>query len=357
MAHELTMTNGAAEMAYVGKTPWHGLGQNLELGATIEQWKEAAGMAWRIESSPVRFKLDGAEGEAPTFSTMKDRKVLLRSDNFEPLSVVSNQFKPVQPGEVLEFFRDLTDNAGFTLETAGTLFGGRRMWALAKTNAEAAVADARDKVRNYLLLSTACDGTLATEARFTSIRVVCNNTLSWAVKTDSKAGRVKVLHRSHFDAAAVKTELGVEQAEEQFKETMKIFRELADAPLLPSAAVLQTAELMRPGALDLEMAELEKVVASRPLKRVVELAARSQGLIGSDFEGGERTQWAWLNAVTQFVDHESRARSQDNRLNSAWFGNGDTIKRRAADIASGAASGDRVFAHDEASRLLVAALS
>jgi len=350
MAHELTMMNGAAEMAYVGQTPWHGLGQKLESGATIEIWQVAAGMEWGIKSAPVRFELDNQ------FHKMDDRKVLFRSDNNAALSVVSNQYKPVQPREMLEFFRDLTENAGFTLETAGTLFGGRRMWALAKTNAEAVVLDARDAVRNYLLLSTACDGTLATEARFTSIRVVCNNTLSWAVRTDNSAGRVKVLHRSHFDADAVKNELGVEQAQAQFEDTMKLFRELADTPLLPAQTVLQTAELFRPGALQLEIEELEKIVASRPLKRVVEMAARGTGLIGNDFEGSERTQWGWLNAVTQFVDHEARARSNDNRLNSAWFGNGDAMKRRAATMAAATLNGAE-FDHDDAQRLLIKALS
>lgn len=351
MAHELTIANGVAEMAYVGQTPWHGLGQKLEAGASIDQWKVAAGMEWEIMSAVARFQVGG------DLKTMKDRKILYRSDNHEALAAVSNKFKPVQPGEVLEFFRDLTDTAGFTLETAGTLFGGRRMWALAKTNAEAMVLDKRDTVRNYLLLSTACDGTLATEARFTSIRVVCNNTLSWAVKSEAQSGgRVKVLHRTQFDADAVKKELGVEQAQEQFAETMKLFRDLADVDLLPAQAVLQTIELMRPGALQLEMEELEKVAASRPVKRIVELTARSAGLIGHEFEGADRTQWAWLNSVTQFVDHEARARSTDNRLNSAWFGQGDLLKRRAADMAAKTINGAE-FAHDEAQRLLVKALA
>jgi hypothetical protein len=35
--------DGFAEMAYVGKKPWHGLGQELVAGADIETWKQAAG--------------------------------------------------------------------------------------------------------------------------------------------------------------------------------------------------------------------------------------------------------------------------------------------------------------------------
>ena len=45
------------------------------------------------------------------------------------------------------------------------------------------------------------------------------------------------------------------------------------------------------------------------------------------------TAWGLLCAVTEFVDHEKQARSQDNRLDSAWFGQGAVIKQRALDHA------------------------
>ena len=46
MAHELsTRNNGFVEMAYVGEKPWHGLGQELDANATIEQWQTSAGTA------------------------------------------------------------------------------------------------------------------------------------------------------------------------------------------------------------------------------------------------------------------------------------------------------------------------
>src|SRR6202044_3294118 len=103
-----------------------------------------------------------------------------------------DNFKIVQPGAVLEFFRDLTAAAGFTLETAGTLFGGKRFWALAAIGETASIADPADKMKGYLLLSTACDGSMATEARYTTVRVVCNNTLSSA---RSAGAKVRVTHR------------------------------------------------------------------------------------------------------------------------------------------------------------------
>jgi hypothetical protein len=54
---------------------------------------------------------------------------------------------------------------------------------------------------------------------------------------------------------------------------------------------------------------------------------------GAELASAKGTAWGLLNAVTEFVDHERRARSQEYRLDSAWFGQGATLKQRALDQA------------------------
>lgn len=191
-------------MAYLGQQPWHGQGNQLSPNSPLEVWAQQAGMAWHIESADVRYvaKDDGL-GSIHAFP---EQKVLYRSDTKAPLSVVSKRFQVVQPHDVLEFYRDLTEAGGFELETAGVLKEGRKLWALAKTG-QSACLKGRDRVNGYLLLATACDGTLATTAQFTSVRVVCNNTLAIALRDGD--GVVKVPHRSQFDPQAVKRQLGI----------------------------------------------------------------------------------------------------------------------------------------------------
>jgi hypothetical protein len=68
----------------------------------------------------------------------------------------------------------------------------------------------KDVSNGYILLATACDGTLATTAQFTSIRVVCNNTLAIALRgQQGNSGVVKVPHSTRFDAERVKRQLGI----------------------------------------------------------------------------------------------------------------------------------------------------
>ena len=130
MAHQLSFAaNGQAEMAYMGQTPWHGLGQKVSAGASLEEWMVQANLEWNILQSPVMY-MNGSMHEAPEY------QVLYRSDTNAHLSVVSDRYKVVQPKEMLEFFRSLVDAEGFSIDTVGSLKGGRRMWALANTNVE-----------------------------------------------------------------------------------------------------------------------------------------------------------------------------------------------------------------------------
>lgn len=193
-------------MAYAGATPWHGLGNQLAPDQPIEVWAQQAGMDWNIESAEVRF-VAGATSHLGSIHAYPEQRVLYRSDTKEPLSVVSSRYQVVQPREILEFYRDLTEIGGFELETAGVLKDGKKLWALARTGQSVSLKG-RDEVNAYLLLATACDGTLATTAQFTSVRVVCNNTLLIALG-DSSSGAIKVPHRSQFDAQAVKRQLGI----------------------------------------------------------------------------------------------------------------------------------------------------
>lgn len=218
------------QMAYVGQAPWHGLGSQLSPKQPLEVWLREAGMDWQILESPVHFK-SGTVSHLGAIHSFPEQKVLYRSDTKAPLSVVSNRYLVVQPCEVLEFYRDLTEVSGYELETAGVLRGGRKLWALARTGQGAAIKG-NDQVNGYLLLATSCDGTLATTATPTTVRVVCNNTLTIAL--DGAPQAIKVPHNTRFDAQAVKRQLGI--AASRWDEFMYRMKHLAERKIRPHEA-------------------------------------------------------------------------------------------------------------------------
>jgi len=303
-------------MAYVNDTPWHGLGNRLTTKQPIDVWAKQAGMDWSIHASPVRFMSSINDG-AEALLSFPEQQVLYRSDTKAALSVVSQRYQVVQPRDILEFYRDLTEVSGFTLETAGVLKGGRKVWALAKTN-QSTQLKGSDVFNGYLLLATACDGTLATTAQFTSIRVVCNNTL--AVALDNSKGAVKVPHSTTFNAHAVKKQLGISISTwDDFMYRMKILSE--------RKVNHQDSEKYFARLLSDVNVQSDRPMNESALKKM--LALYDGHGRGAELASSKGTALGLLNTVTEFVDHERRARSNDHRLDSAWFGAGATLKQKA----------------------------
>jgi phage/plasmid-like protein (TIGR03299 family) len=307
-------------MAYAGEVPWHGLGNSLAPNQPLDVWAKQAGMDWRIESAEVRF-VAGAVSGLGSIHAFPEQQVLYRSDTKAPLSVVSSRYKVVQPAEILEFYRDLTEVGGFELETAGVLRDGKKLWALARTGQSVSLKG-RDKVNGYLLLATACDGTLATTAQFTSVRVVCNNTL--AIALGDSTGAVKVPHRSQFDAQAVKRQLGI--AISSWDGFMVRTKALSERRVTAEAGEAYFRRVLTYQAN--HATEGPTTTANDSAIKTVLALFNGRGK-GATLASASGTAWGLLNSVTEFVDHQRRARSEDHRRDAAWFGQGAVIKQRA----------------------------
>lgn len=335
------------QMAYVGDTPWHGLGNQLTQNQPIEVWAQQAGMDWRIESSNVSYMAQNERGQS-IIMPYEEQRVLYRSDTHAPLSVVSQRFQEVQPREILEFYRDLTEQSGFELETAGVLKGGKKFWALARTGQTSSLKG-KDVSNGYILLATACDGTLATTAQFTSIRVVCNNTLSIALKgQNSSAGVVKVPHSTKFDADKVKQQLGISvRAWDEHMYEMKQLSQRKVSQHEASAyfdAVFNNTNMSITDQEDniiqfyrdvATQAQVNSKEKSEPNAKSMSKAMEmfnGQGR-GASLSSAKDTAYGLLCSITEFIDHERRAMSTDHRLDSAWFGAGAAIKQRGLEQA------------------------
>lgn len=311
MAHEIYNLNGADCFTRRAMTApaWHGLGGETPEDAPLEVWARNAGMQFEVKASPVMYGDDGFMLKA------HNRNVLYRSDNREPLAVVSDRYHVVQPSEILEFFRDITEAGGFRMETAGVLGTGGKYWALASNGQEANLSG--DVLKPYLLLATACDGTMATTATFTSVRVVCQNTLSFA---DSKAtDAIRIRHNKKFDADEVKANLGIETTWSEF---MSKVESMASRSISADDSLNVVRKVF--GVSD------EDEISTRmknKINNVIDLFS-GQGY-GSDLSTARGTRWGLLNAITQYVDHTGSSRNQSRRIDSAWFGQGAKMKDEA----------------------------
>ena len=329
MSDELSIINGTVEMAFLESEgqAWHGLGQAVPTGADTYAWLAASNMgAWTIKSAPVLFY----DEENDEVLSNRRNKVLYRSDTREPLSTVGSSYKPVQPAEVIEFFTDIINGLGFEMCTAGVLFGGRKFWAQANIGQSVNILG-KDRVDGKLLLATACDGSLATTAQWTTTRVVCNNTLSMAV--NGRTDRLKVSHAKLFDANKVKEELGL--VNDSFKEWASIAERMTQIEILEADTIdyfARVFDIYTPEEMSNNIDDRLQIAGnSKTVMNCYELFCGTGQ--GSELVTAKGTLWGAVNAVTEYADHRRATRTIDSRMDSAWFGTYNGFKNRAWDEA------------------------
>ena len=301
-------------------TPWHGLGFPVDNTLSPLEMMEAAKVDWEVTKIPAVSLINGVYTDTGHSS-------LVRTSDNSILDVISNDWNPTQNIEAFEFFSEFVDAGHMQMETAGSLDKGRVVWALAKIGTSfEAVRD--DVISGYLLFSNPHKYGRAITVRFTPIRVVCHNTLSFAL--DGKVGEnksVSVNHRNVFNPAEVKKTLKIaEWKMDEYKERAAFL----SSKKFDMASVHEYLKQVFP-AVSIRKDETEKAKAlgelSKPANKVLEVLETQPGA-----EYGRGTFWQLFNAVTYTTDH-LLGRSQDTRLHSAWFGINQSRKQLALNKA------------------------
>lgn len=294
-------------MAYVGETPWHGLGVKVEDGISAEGMMRAAGLDWTVSKRPIFFETPNGERK-----NVKDKFVLARDTDDHVLDTVGPTYKPVQNAQVFDFFHDFVAAAKMKMDTAGSLKQGRHIWALASIE-KGFELKGGDQVNGYLLFHNPHQWGKALQVLFTPIRVVCNNTLTAALRGASDAsGRYRNSHATTFSVETAKEALGL--ANDQLDE----FRKQAEYLASRRATKDDTEEYFTE--------VLAKDSHGDGARLVVKAMEALEYQPGAEMSQG--SWWSNLNAVTYLFDHKL-GRSQDSRLASSWFGARQNTKQEA----------------------------
>lgn len=312
--HELTQrADGRWTMARAEGTQieWHGLANAIPADSSLDTWADAGGFTFDIHRAPVLYSL----GEDAALSTYQQRHVLFRSDSGTPLSVVSEDYQIVQPRQVLDFMYETARANGLRMDTAGVIRNGLKFWALASTDHAFAVGGT-DVVKQYVLMASSADNSMATIVKPTSLRVVCSNTFHANINNSEAA--IKIKHSRALDETEVRMDLGLLVA--GFDAYGEMAEELHRTPVSVNDARRWYAELLT------DKHDLSD-------EDVAEYAARSRLFNGfmRGYEAGpgaEATAWGLFQGVTYTVDWV-RGRSNDTRFDSAQFGAGAGLKAAA----------------------------
>jgi len=251
------------------------------------------------------------------------RSAVVRDVDKAILATVSNSYHVLQNSEAFGVLDLACREFGVTIETAGALGKGDRVWMLAKLP-ESIEPVKGDKVNGYCLIVTGHNGWTPYSARLTAIRVVCNNTLTAALASGKAA--IRLVHKrtdlEQMDLVAnMVTELVT-----GLKETNRTYQRLAAKKVTASDVDAYVSAV-----LNLELDAELTGVAARKKQSMIDMVTTSPG---SEFAPG--TAWAAYNGITAFIDH-CRTAKADRVLRqadqSAVFGPNARMKAKALRLA------------------------
>jgi phage/plasmid-like protein (TIGR03299 family) len=303
------MSHEVETMAFANQVPWHGLGNRVDPSVSVEEMLTASGLDWDVALHPMFTRVGDRNVAVP------NKSALVRSTDDKVLTTASNKWRPVQNREVLEFFRAYTQAGGATLETAGSLNGGRTVWGLANLGHGFKVGNG-DAVKGYVLLASHHEMGKATTVRLTSVRVVCANTMAMAVK--GKRAAYSQNHLSDFDAEAARETLGI--AHEGMVQMELNAQKLSSLKLTEADTVEFLAKHFQAdgGTMDVNQILSDEKKRSKSLHEVLLSNTLAPGALPG-------TGWGVMNAVTYWADHVA-GRDAGARLNKSWFGSSGDVK-------------------------------
>lgn len=308
-------------MLYVGERPWHGLGKQLGGRITpIEALKECE-LDWDVETAPL-VTADVKQ------TKIQSHRATRRVQDGNILGIVKRDFVPIQNRDAFAIFNKVVDSKP-CIETAGSLQGGAKVWALCKLPDVIDVKGKGDIIEKYILLSNAFDGR-PLEMLFTPVRVVCSNTLSMALgRGADNSPRVAIRQRSEAKLEMKKAQEYMARAVAWYSKFGE-FTDFLASRQMPTEKVKMAIERVFPANDRLEVTE-------KIQKRRLEVERLFVEGKGHDKVAG--TAWALINAFAEFADHHmfaerKRAVSADQRANSIWFSGARGLKQKATNIVA-----------------------
>lgn len=332
------MTFKNVETAFFREASWHKNGVLLEGEPTVESAMETAQMNWNVLEKPLyadtwqSMILDPLHNETLSPQLVSTHKAIVRDTDNAVLGIVGSGYQPVQNKDAFCWFDFLLESGDATLESGGSVNGGKRIWVLAKAKGQEDEVLKGDLVEAYILLSNAHDGTMGVWLMFTPIRFACMNTLTSALANANRSARmgraISIKHSANvLDQMEMAKDL-INVSQRTFEGSISTYKAFARKKMTDLDFRSYFVETF---FSEKELAEFkaqkevdEYLEKSRAYSRMTELF---QSGAGQDIPGVRGTVWAGYNAFTEYIEHERGL--DDNRLNSSWFGGGGILRNKA----------------------------
>lgn len=286
------MSANVEDMAYVRETPWHGLGTKVEGLMTVEDALAAVPvLASEVQKEPVYTGFGEVVPNLWANVRQADRKIV---------GTVGDSFVNVQTRDAFAWANLLLDDGSAKIETVGSLMGGRRVFASLELPDGIQIAGLPDEAMQvYLLISNGFDGMTKLRADVTLVRTVCTNTWTAAVKGAKRSFAIRHTGSIEGKIAVAKEALGITHT------YAAAFQKVAETLVAKSLVDRQIEEILR-GVFPVPVSQdTPERIDQSDFAKVLDLYRTSDNL--DNIRG---TGWSVLQAVGEFLDHETDYRGR-----------------------------------------------
>ncbi len=296
------MVANIESMSWVGNVesdrPWHMSKDRLygyggESPLTAKATMELARLDWRVALHPAAVEIGGQVHKSDSIHH------IVRDRDYKILGTVTDSYHPIQNSEAFDFLDSVVGAIGqLRYVTAGSIDGGKRVWLLAQITSEVGTLEPvlGDKVYSYLLLTSGHDGKNSLRAKFTTVRVVCQNTLNLALRTGDAGISIKHTGDPARKVAQARDILGL--ATEELEAIRRSFKWLSEqkADNIFTQDFLKHMTPVKEKATDMALTR-----ASNMQKEFLQLINSGRG---THLAGVFGTRWGLLNSITEYNQHE-----------------------------------------------------
>jgi phage/plasmid-like protein (TIGR03299 family) len=314
MSANINVVNGVATMAYTGERPWHNLGQYVEGEAmTAEQALELGHLNYKVSKEPLTTTFNGEAIK------IKHKVAVIRQDTMQSIGIVGPKYKLLQNVDAFSFFDAIVGKGEAIYHTVGALGDGEKIWLMAKLPKDINVKG--DITESFLLLYNAHDGSSAVRAKFTPVRVVCQNTLNAALGKDGNK-EINIRHTTNIETKLKTAHKLLDIAARTMDYTEKVYIKLAETKVSESE-VKAFLDILIPEHAD----------ATFNTRRNNILVGIREKFVSGKGNNGE-TLWDLYNGVTEYVDFDRTVKKNTPRWIASTFGSGSKIKSDAFRLVS-----------------------
>lgn len=302
------------------QVPWHGLGTVLNADViTAEDAIKHANIAWKVRKDPIYHKV------GDSFIEVKDNFSIVREDKNIALGVVGSRYEPVQNTDLFSFFDPIVEREEAIYETGGILKEGKVVWLLAKLPDYLSINNSKeDLLKKYILLIASHDGTKPVIAKITPIRVVCNNTLTAALK--DKQSEVRIRHTKSANEKLQEAHRILAITNDYHVELQQIFNEMANTKINTKKFDSYLESVFK--------VDDSKDISTRTQNQILSVKELFEVGAGSKLSTAKGTLWGAYNAVTEYADHyKLKNYEADSRADNIWFGSSASLKQNAFERA------------------------